>query len=468
MRWRSTAKRVGRDAVCRSSLTTTLGNVPVSVTTHHHLLSSLLPAHPGLAIKHLHSLEAAGHTPLLATYTLLIGSLIAPSSPSHLVTRGWDLYAHTRLVAHPIPSVELYGTMINACSTGPHPSPERAIDLFTEMTHDNRLPPSVLAYNGVIRSCAREGSQANYFEALRFMRQMLDLNVLPNRATFNYVLEGAKKQGDLARARWILVKMVALGGEATPDENTLALVFQTYASYRPPPNPASRPSAKRSAGRNANVVPPPPAAPSDAIATSASTPVLNARPEETQRPTSDDLASLLDDGSLFFPGPLPQTPEQVIVEVQNLFLQAMGPDDAPSSMFPLVKPSTFLFNAYLSLLASHAPFTVALGFFNTIFASMDVKKNRYSYERIMNKCETVPNRELATESAREIFTQWIHVSREEQAETEEAEQRGELLSKRGQFGDGKSISKIWCSLIKVLARYARFPLTRSCLSELSQ
>ncbi|ORY79312.1 hypothetical protein BCR35DRAFT_304725 [Leucosporidium creatinivorum] len=439
-------------------------SLPMSVTFHHHLLSTLLPSHPELALKHLYSLEASGHTPLLATYTNIIRNLLAPSSPPHLVSRGWDLYAHTRLVSHPVPDVALYSEMIQACSRGPHPSPERALDLFTEMTVDNKLPPSEQAYNGVIRACAKEGSQPNYFEALRLMRQMLDTNVMPSRHTFHAVLEGAMRHGDLARARWMLVKMVGMGGDSAPDPNTMGLVFQTYAAHRPPVSQNKTPRARTTA-----TYPPRPSNDSLAEVTSVegvTSPEPSPRPPvdppasssvsastEEPTPSTTDIIELLGESSLFYPGPLPQTADELLVEARNLMMQCVGADALPPStddlppshlsLFPAVMPTPFLLNSYLSVLANHGPFPDLADFFDTTYSKLGVEKNRHAFEKVMEKCETAKNREVGLKVARETFAEW------QQWLTREVEEDGvKVPVKRS----GNNISAMWSSMIRVLAR----------------
>ncbi|GAA5879495.1 hypothetical protein JCM16303_003224 [Sporobolomyces ruberrimus] len=451
-------------------------SLPLSVTAHHHLLTSLLPSHPELAVRHLHSMEALGYTPLPATYTSIVSRLLSPSSPPALIRKGWDLYAHSRLVSHPVPSVDLYATMIQACSRGTHPSPERAIDLFTELTDDNRLPPNELAYNGVIRSCAREGSQEYYYEALRYMRRMLDENVEPSKYTFHALLEGAKRHGDLARSRWMLVKMVGVGGKVKPDANTLGLVFQTYASYRPEGGRkkerirvtaevkgTDRPSAELKPNQDPAYVP---------------------LAKSTNPPDDDDrgslaLIELLGEASLFYPGPLPQTSAQVLEEAQNLMVQIVGPNAlglpaieltvprAPS-MFPGVEPSTFLLNAYLSILNSHSTLPASLDFFNKAFEVSAVVKNRYTYELIMKRCELGKVNAEVVEQAKKVFEEWLKWSGEACPEVEtltRLKDAGEKIEElelervakvakdwEKERRNGRNVAKIWGGLIRVLAK----------------
>lgn len=477
-------------------------NLPISINAHHHLLSAILPSHPELALQHLRSMEASGHTPLLATYTAVTRRLLSPASPPHLVREGWDLYGHTRLVAYPVPDVSLYSTMIQACAHGAHPSPERAVDLFVEMTEDNKLPPSELAYNGVIRACAREGSREYYYEALRYTRRMLDENVAPSRHTFHALLEGARRHGDLARARWMLVKMIAVGAEATPNETTLALLLQTYAAHKPTspqtqkagnpttevkevPEGASSPVADEPAQSEAEPRP----RPARTLEAKDDPAQLSSR--TTGAPTGAlRIIELLGEASLFYPGPLPQTSAEVLAEARNLMLQVV--DDAAlgsrssaptllttsaasSSMFPGVEPSTFLLNSYLAVLNSHAPFAAALDYFHHTFAATDVPKNRYSYELIMRRCELARNKEAAVEAAKKVWEEWLVWSETRSPEAAaHGDERGDF-DRSSDDGDnkrmeewaqerrnGQHVSKMWGGLIRVLARCVFLSLPKIC------
>ncbi|GAA6014703.1 hypothetical protein JCM8202_001631 [Rhodotorula sphaerocarpa] len=460
--------------------------LPLSVAAHHHLLVTVLPTHPELAVQHLRSMEAAGHTPLPATYTAVIKRLLSPASPPHLVREGWDLFGHSRLVAHPVPDVPLYSTMIQACAHGAHPSPERAIDLFVEMTDDHRLPPSELAYNGVIRACAREGSREYYFEALRYMRRMLDENVAPSRHTFHALLEGARRHGDLARARWMLVKMIAVGAESSPNETTLALLLQTYAAYKPAPLAApvepnvslqeQRPSTD--ASREETVDDP------DARSRPSST--LEAKDDPARlahgipgarASGARHIVELLGEASLFYPGPMPQTSAEVLAEARNLMLQVVdaarleGTDAAlrgnpapPASLFEGVEPSVFLLNSYLAVLNSHAPFAAALDFFAGAFDRAGIAKNRYSYELVLRRCELARNKDAAGEGAKKIWEEWLVWSEAplpavrsdaEGSSTDVGGLRREAEEWAQERRNGRHVSKMWGGLIRILAKSFR-------------
>lgn len=349
------------------------------------------------------------------------------------------------------------------------------MDLFTEMTTDNNLPPSEEAYNGVIRSCAREGSQAFYFEALRFMRQMLDANVSPSRQTFHALLEGAKRHGDLARARWMLVKMIGVGGRTAPNSSTMGLIFQTYAAYKPPVVSKGRVAKVRSVrverSSSSSTL-----ADDSILRTSLSTVAASSStsisPASSSSTTS--LSDSFDESSLFYPGAMPETTEQLLMEAHGLMAQCVGsaalaststnftasPLDAlgieRSATFSQVEPSPFLLNAYNEFLCAHAPADVTIEFFNTAYKRLGVEKNKQSFERMIKSCETGKNRSMATKNARDVFQEWINWSKGMNMAVDEGTEGAEKDLEGGTFGvsriTGANISWMWASMIRVLAR----------------
>ncbi|BGO90400.1 hypothetical protein NBRC10512_004115 [Rhodotorula toruloides] len=480
--------------------------LPISLIAHHQLLTSLLPSHPELALRHLKAMEAAGYTPLRETYTAVTKRLVSSSSPN-LVREGWDLYSHSRLVAYPIPDVPMFSTVIQACARGDHPAPERAIDLFTEMTDDNGLPPSELAYNGVIRACARDGTREYYHEALRFMRRMLDDNVKPSRHTFHAVLEGAKKHGDLARARWMLIKMVGVGGDVAPNDATLALVLQAYAWYRPvgkedgKAKEAQVPPAKQDADARGDG--------SSAIETVEGVVEVDGEvhPEDdpanlsaapapsTGSPSAAQIVELLGEESLFYPGPLPTTSAETLAEARKLMLQVVDAsvldattpappslsESRPSStMFPLVEPTSFLLNSYLIVLARHGPFAAATNFFAAVYDRTGVVKSRHSFSVLMQRIELLENDKQAVEAAKKLWEEWLTWSETplppfspEEYEGESAETaRDRRLREEEKWArerrNGENVRAMWGGLIRVLARAYRVDEALSVLKRFFQ
>jgi hypothetical protein len=132
---------------------------------------------PVSALDLLHHYENQNAATPMQTYTSIISSLFTrPSSLARAQVR--DIFSHVRYVAHPNPDIILYTQMIRACANpvSIHFSsePEKALELWTEMTVDHRIPPTVQVYNAVILACARSGTKTYVNEAFRLARQMLD------------------------------------------------------------------------------------------------------------------------------------------------------------------------------------------------------------------------------------------------------------------------------------------------------
>jgi len=142
--------------------------------------------------------------------------------------------------------------IIESCSNVILPEPERALDLWTEMTIDNKIPPDVHSFNAIIHAVG--AVKKFYLESFKLMRQMLDFYhtsvpdsaqramYTPNRATFENLLVGAKKNGDIARTRWILTEMIRFsnhpgmrnnGEDISPTARTMVSIFNAYAASKP-------------------------------------------------------------------------------------------------------------------------------------------------------------------------------------------------------------------------------------------
>ncbi len=150
--------------------------------------------------------------------------------------------------------------MIRACADARDPQPERARDLWIEMTAEGeKVVPRREEYDAIIR--ALSSTKKDYLEAFELLRQMIARHqdavlvpfedeptgavsdFVPTVETFTALLEGTKRAGDLERARWILSELVRLvkSSEAMgerrldgPDEEVMSGVFMTYAGWQPP------------------------------------------------------------------------------------------------------------------------------------------------------------------------------------------------------------------------------------------
>ena len=328
---------------------------------------------PESALSLLHSYENAGRPPPKSAYSRLIAALLRiPSSLAR--AQAWDLFSHMRYVAHPHPDTLLYVQMIQACALPFPAEPERALDLFTEMTIDRRIPPTADAYTAVILVCARSGSKVYVNEAFRLAKEMLDTHrdargrcaFRPDSRIFGALLEGAKRIGDLGRVRWILAEMVEMtqrdpdNKDIIIDDRIMTHVFHAYAAYKPP--------FKRSMA---------PLTTQTECDADTSTP---AWPTELVDSSPDDIKPSVPIET--FPKPSfthlpPMSRSEVISEARALFSRIFGPSpDPPCSpsnpsllpAFPDVRATPRLLTAYLSTFYAHAPLETAHEMFRKVFA----------------------------------------------------------------------------------------------------
>jgi len=343
-----------------------------------------------------------------------------------------------RYVAHSNPDSLLYTLMIRGCSPPSGGSePERALDLFTEMTVDRRLAPTSGAYSAVILACARSGTKEYVNEAFRLAKEMLDSHrdarglpaFRPEVRTFTALLEGAKRVGDLARVRWILAELVRGIQEgadsdfglidAEINEEIMMHVFHAYAAYKPPfKRSAIRlvDSVETEVGQSATTTPEAsqgnlelPSNTNDHISIPAS-PV-----EALQEPTFRHLP--------------PQSRSEVIAEAEFLFnrileerdihreskARSLEGSDGPFTAFHTVKLTARLVNSYLSVHYAHSPLDKSRSLFSTIFSQHNVMRNSYSYFVALERCAVSRrgyDREVMLPFAEEVWSKWQIVEKE--------------------------------------------------------
>lgn len=358
--------------------------------------------------------------PSQKTYSLAIGSLLAQNH-SHSRSLAWDMFAHMRFAAHPIPDARLYSIMLNACANAPESQAERGLDLWTEMRVDNKISPSREAYNGIILACARASKDSASFaeQSFRFAREMLDAyrngatQLAPDVNTFNALLESVKRTGDLRRARWILAELVrsstkgpnSTGGIA-PNEDIMAQIFQVYASYKPPfrrdlvrkiahkksPSPQEQPSSNLGAA-------------TEEIQDSAPDGV-DGGPRSVAS-TAPSSPSILD---------VPQSRAEVLNEASGLFQRLITADDPSALAFRSVVPTTHLFNSYLSVVFAHASLAAGKTAYLEIFGMQkpNINRNARTYLLALQRCARSASvrtsravSDEALEFARVIWGDWV-------------------------------------------------------------
>ncbi|KAJ6463447.1 hypothetical protein C8R45DRAFT_1025746 [Mycena sanguinolenta] len=391
---------------------------PTPAQSHLHVKAHLRATPrdrvPESALAVLHSYEVQGHAAPMKTYTSAITFLYS-TRLSVARAQAWDLFSHMRYVAHPKPDVVLYTSMIRACaspiSTSRSSDPERALDLWTEMTVEQGLTPTVGSYNAVILACAKSGQKEYVNEAFRIAKQMLDSNrdaygrsaYLPDRRTLCALLEGAKRIGDLARARWILADLVKdkASEEEGVNEEIMMHVFHTYTSYVPPFT------------RNLAMVVP-------------------GREQKESPELASDIAES-SQSAIHAPPPAghltrftrvpPQTSHEVIEEVQALFQRILedtgkssGSTDgnvfAGDERFQHVKLTTRLLNSYLSVHYQHSSLEASEALFWKIFDNIGATPDARSYLEALERCSRSKRgheRPLGLQFAEKLWSKWLTI-----------------------------------------------------------
>ncbi|KAI9435830.1 hypothetical protein H4582DRAFT_2059299 [Lactarius indigo] len=354
---------------------------------------------PNDALSLLHTYESAGQPAPMTAYSRLIAALFRTSS-SKAHAQAWDLFAHMRYVAHPLPDDVLYTQMIRACGLPTPAEPERALDLFTEMTVDCGIPPTAGAYDAVIIACARSGSKVYVNEAFRLAKEMLDAHrdargrgtFHPVSRTFGALLEGAKRIGDLGRTRWILAEMVEVARqnpEVVVDERIMTHVFHAYAAYKPPFRRSMAPLVADAAV--------PPSRSEEPIEETAS----SSSPVETASPPS-------------FAHLPPQSSAEVLNEARALFARfsrssslssQTGAEALPA--LPDVRVTPRLLNAYLSVLYAHASLESAHEAFRTVFAQERLVRDGFTFVEALERCAREHTVSSARGFAEDAWREWV-------------------------------------------------------------
>jgi len=306
--------------------------------------------------------------------------------------------------------------MIQACTLLTPVEPERALDLFTEMTVDRQIPPTTGAYTAAILACARSGSKVYVNEAFRLAKEMLDAHrdargrsaFRPDSHTFGALLEGAKRIGDLGRVRWILAEMVEMkqrdpdNKDIVVDERIMIHVFHAYAAYKPPFKRSMAPLTTQTDGDG-----------------DTSTPT---RPTELGESAPDDIkpsVPIQASPEPNFTHLPPQRRSEVIGEARALFSRISRPSSdstcspsSPSSLVPAlpdVHVTPRLLNAYLSVFYAHAPLEAAHEMFHTVFVAHGLAKDALTLVEALERCANArrgSERSYVRSFAGEAWREW--------------------------------------------------------------
>ncbi|KAH9176110.1 hypothetical protein EDB89DRAFT_1941983 [Lactarius sanguifluus] len=396
---------------------------------------------PDDALSLLHTYESAGRPAPMTAYSRLIAALFRTSS-SLAHAQAWDLFAHMRYVAHPQPDALLYTQMIHACALPTPAEPERALDLFTEMTVDRGIAPTAGAYNATILACARSGSKVYVNEAFRLAKEMLDAHrdargrgtFRPNSRTFGALLEGAKRIGDLGRARWILAEMVEAARqnpEVVVDERIMTHVFHAYAAYRPPFRRSMAPL----------------------VATDAAVPPTCLEEPVEETASSSSSSSVETASSPSFAHLPPQSSAEVLNEAHALFARFSRSSSSSSRAgaealpaLPDVRLTPRLLNAYLAVLYAHASLETAHEAFRTVFAQEGVEKDAHTLVEALERCARARGASSSIGGfAEEAWREWV------------------VLENSSSHVSARHIQRTYAARIRILALTGQLDEALACL-----
>lgn len=411
----------------------------------------------------------------------------------------------------------MYATMINACANPSNPQPERARDLWIEMTQEgDHASPGRQEYEALIKALGC--TKAGYLEAVNYLREMLAKHrevstvpfaegpgevdratalaskYIPTRSTFVALLEGTKRVGDVNRARWILAEVLRLAkarGEAgmdeAPEEELMAGVFMTYAAWQPAitrgavklqaVNPETLKQDEAISQEEERVVE------AELPLQAADTTVEGSQDEVPQQSEgSESLGVSLP--SLSSPHGGPQTRTDAIREANSLFhriiedqSRAAGAEDDSSLAarpFQNVKVTPRLANAFISIHFAHANLSDSRQAWDSTWGVVEsrtrARPNGWSYLLALGRCATAKGvaRPEALAWATDLWQHYIDFSKRASASIETAAREAGQDPTRARWLAGlgpRQVEKTWSAMIRAAALCDNIPMALQLLDE---
>ncbi|KAH7105298.1 hypothetical protein BKA62DRAFT_689278 [Auriculariales sp. MPI-PUGE-AT-0066] len=393
------AARVGNVAMTENMLRRYYTDMTVEAK-HLHIKAYTRGSKQSEACRLLHTYEQQRNILPMKTYTAVISSLLygRGAGRSQRNAQAWDLFAHMRYVAHPVPDTQLYSIMIKACGLQSKVESDcvRAMDLWKEMTEDHGLKPTVKSYDALIHVCCK--NKKYLLEAFRLTRAMMDQSrdahgqphMVPTFITFVSLLQAAKRLGALSRAKWIFAEVIrsAAQGDFTINSIMIQQLFHVYATYDAP---------RRSA---VNLAP-----------TMSSTPTPTAETAAVNNfdMIDPDLNSFDGDAE---PAGAPSG-AQVLAEVEGLFNRIVEERAFGVGVLSSVEMDTRIGNAYLAVFSKFASVNRVQEVFGWLENDMGIEPDTRTYwtmlDRLINymRLSVVgPERHTAAVLAKHYFDEW--------------------------------------------------------------
>lgn len=217
---------------------------------------------------------------------------------------------------------------------------------------------------------------------------------VPTNNTWKALLEGAKRAGDLGRARWVLQEAVrlqgALGGQRGMgvDEDVMASLFMAYAAWKPV---IRRIAVKESTST----------VPNSEVGMEEQTELGS---DATDLHHESDFGAEIENASQqqgMFENRLPTTSTEALREARLLFDAMISASDAASqSIFTDVRPTTRLINSFLSVSYTHATsISECRATWESVVPHLESEgRNGWSYLYALERC-AIGQRSLTTRSS---------------------------------------------------------------------
>ncbi|UZJ52499.1 hypothetical protein CBS101457_001819 [Exobasidium rhododendri] len=520
------------------SLMTTKGIFPDDYTRHCLVKAQVVATRLEGALDLLKDMEDSIPASM-QTYTLVIEHLIKHSSSFKLQAKAWTLFYRMRLVAHPIPDAPLYALMIQACALGipqpnanlwkpkdplsyggnnkqqqrlldlsraAKPDTERALDLFREMTTRYSIRPTVDVYTRVIAACVkRKDTYEKGFEIFRSMVEMerhrlsgqdeetvsSSSSFAPSRATYDALLQGCARSGDLLRARWILAEMLRTAtskwkelksreerGAALedweirevetmrPNERTLTNVFYAYASFTPPAD-QRRPlvSATEKSGSVGTQ-----RKEEDADSDDGAELLVAEQTESLQEGRATDF---IDEDTLTYR--LPTTSKAIFREATALMERIKEDFDQQGGLLSSVRPDPQLMHSYIAVISQHCPEYQRVAQLKkvmlvsgeeseakSLFEYFGLRINGYTCEAVLDACSKMTSHPKLIDLAENVWDQWIAMGGSSDLFAKDETRANELGF------SSRIVAKCWASMIRVYAKANELDTAMGLLRQFAQ
>ncbi|KAJ1343795.1 hypothetical protein BSLG_001606 [Batrachochytrium salamandrivorans] len=176
------------------------------------------------AFKLYQDMKKQGLHPNQIVFTTLIKGCVKAND----VARAWSTFNYMRTEIS-LPDAVSFNLMIHVCSKTQ--DAERAMDLFKEMA-DRGLEVSHFTLSSLIQACVSR--QDYYGEAFVLLERMASQGFLPNMHTYNIILSGAAKYGDVLWPSYLERYALKIHSRSNPSSASATVLKRDSPEKTPP------------------------------------------------------------------------------------------------------------------------------------------------------------------------------------------------------------------------------------------